>query len=61
LEIKTHKSGKKHRKYGRSSRRPSHHRYNLEQRWIKNKARRIKKHNKAVLKKLAKKLARMGI
>lgn len=37
------KTGKKNRKYGRAGRKPSHNRYNLEQRWEKNKARRIAK------------------
>jgi len=37
------KSGKKNRKWGRASRRPSHKRYNDEKRWILNKARKIAK------------------
>jgi hypothetical protein len=37
------KKGKKNRKYGRTERSPSHKRYNEEQRWIKNKVRRILK------------------
>ncbi len=40
---KARKSGKKNRKFGRAGRRPSHNRYNLEQRWIKNKERKIAK------------------
>ena len=31
------------RKIGRAGRKPAHKRYNAEQRWIKNKAKRIKK------------------
>ena len=31
------------RKHGRSSRKPSHKRYNAEKRWEKNKLRRIEK------------------
>lgn len=37
------KSGKKNRKFNRAGRRPSHNRYNFEQRWIKNKERKIAK------------------
>lgn len=37
------KGGKKNRKYGRAGRRPSHKRYNIEERWAKNKERRIAK------------------
>lgn len=39
---KQHKSGNQ-RKYGRAGRRPSHKRYNIEERWAKNKERRIAK------------------
>jgi len=49
-----HKSGKKNRKYGRSDRRPSHTRYNMEERWAKNKARRIAKQARKEAKKHAK-------
>ena len=49
-----HKSGKKHRKYGRAGRRPSHNRYNNEMRWAKNKARRIAKQARKEAKKRAK-------
>jgi len=52
------KGGKKNRKWGRAGRKPSHNRYNLEQRWIKNKARRIAKQAKKEAKKKARKLAR---
>jgi hypothetical protein len=52
------KSGKKNRKWGRAARRPSHRRYNLEKRWIKNKARRIAKQAKKEAKQKARKLAR---
>lgn len=41
------RGGKKNRKHGRWSRKPSHKRYVAERRWIKNKARRIKKYMKA--------------
>jgi len=34
------------RKHGRAGRKPSHHRYNTEQRWVKNKAKRIEKERK---------------
>lgn len=40
---KTQSTGGKNSKFGRASRRPSHNSYNLEQRWAKNKARRIAK------------------
>lgn len=32
------------RKFGRTCKSPSHMRYNNEQRWVKNKAKRIAKH-----------------
>lgn len=54
----THKSGKKNRKYGRAGRRPSHKRYNMEERWLKNKARRIAKQARKEAKKRAKLAAR---
>lgn len=40
------KSGKKNRKFGRSGRKPSHKKYNAEERWKKNKARKIAKQRK---------------
>ena len=52
------KGGKKHRKYGRAGRRPSHKRYNAEQRWVKNKARSIAKQARKESKKRAKLEAR---
>lgn len=47
----THKEGKKGRKIGRSSRKPSHNRYNLERRWEKNKVRKQAKIKKMLEKK----------
>ena len=38
--------GKGARKHGRMGRNPSHNRYNTEQRWVKNKAKRIEKERK---------------
>lgn len=38
------KSGKKNRKFNRSRNKPGHKRYLHEMRWIKNKARKIKKY-----------------
>lgn len=52
------KGGKKNRKFGRAARRPSHNRYNVMQRWITNKARRIAKQAKKEAKQKARKLAR---
>ena len=40
------KKGKKNRKIGRTDRSPSHQLYNQQERWIKNKARKIAKHLK---------------
>jgi hypothetical protein len=57
MDAPKRKSGKKHRKYGRAGRRPSHNRYNMEERWEKNKARRIAKQAKKEAKK-REKLAR---
>lgn len=37
------KSGKKNRKHGRNGRSPAQKRYKVEQRWIKNKLRRLKR------------------
>ena len=45
--VGTHKSGKKNRKHGRSKKKPSHKRYLVEKRWVKNKARKIRKYMKA--------------
>ena len=36
------KGGKKHRKYGRQTKKPAQKRYTHERRWIKNKARKIR-------------------
>ena len=47
------KGGK--RKIGRSSRKPSHNRYNMESRWEKNKARRQAKVQRMIEKKAARK------
>jgi hypothetical protein len=49
------KSGKKNRKWGRLKRKPSHIRYTMEKRWVKNKARRAAKIKKALEKKAARK------
>ena len=54
------KEGKKHRKYGRSGRRPAKARYNGEKRWEKNKARRIAKQKRVEEKKRIKKLGVAG-
>jgi hypothetical protein len=43
---KARRGGKKNRKFGRAMRRPSHHRYNNEKRWIKNKIRKLVRHCK---------------
>jgi hypothetical protein len=51
---KSRKGGK--RKIGRSSRKPSHSRYNSEQRWEKNKTRKAAKVKRQMEKKAAKKL-----
>ncbi len=51
----THKEGKKNRKYGRSSRKPSHKRYNAERRWEKNKAKKQAKIKKMLAKKARRK------
>ena len=40
------KSGGGARKYGRGMRKPAHNRYTIEQRWIKNKERKIAKQAK---------------
>ena len=43
---KARKTGKKNRKFGRGLRKPAHNRYTSEMRWIKNKAKGLKKHLK---------------
>jgi hypothetical protein len=40
------KGGKKNRKFGRTTRSPSHQRYNAKRQWFWNKVRRIVKHLK---------------
>lgn len=45
-------------KIGRMARKPSHNRYTMEQRWEKNKARRIAKEAKRAAKKAQKKAQR---
>lgn len=52
------KGGKKNRKHGRAKRRPSHNRYTIEMRWIKNKARKAAKIKKAIERKTARKARR---
>jgi hypothetical protein len=52
------KSGKKNRKFGRSTRRPSHNRYTIERRWEKNKERRAVKIARTMEKKAARKARR---
>jgi hypothetical protein len=49
------KEGGKNRKYGRMSRKPSHHRYNIEKRWETNKARKAAKIKKLLERKKARK------
>lgn len=39
----TRRGGRKNRKHGRMSRKPAHKRYNAEERWKVNKARKIAK------------------
>jgi hypothetical protein len=46
LPKSTRRGGKKNRKFGRSKRGFCHAKYNLERRWIKNKAKRIAKQMK---------------
>lgn len=53
------KTGKKHRKYDRCRKKPSHIRYTNEKRWEKNKAKRIAKQAKKEAKAKAKKAARL--
>ena len=55
---KSRKGGK--RKIGRSSRTPAHTRYTMERRWEKNKARKARKIEKLLLKKAARKAAKIG-
>lgn len=52
------KSGGGARKYGRGIRKPAHNRYTMEQRWIKNKERKIAKQAKLEAKQKARKLKR---
>ena len=52
------KSGGGARKIGRGMKKPSHNRYTMEQRWVKNKERRIAKQVKLEAKKKVRKLKR---
>ena len=52
------KSGGGARKIGRGLRKPSRQRYTMEQRWIKNKERKVAKQAKLEAKKKARKLKR---
>jgi hypothetical protein len=52
------KSGGGARKLGRGMRKPSHNRYTMEQRWIKNKERRVAKQAKLEAKQKARKIKR---
>jgi hypothetical protein len=54
------KEGKKHRKYGRAGRRPSHTRYNNERRWEKNKARKAARIKKQLERKAARKAKKVA-
>ena len=54
-------TGKNQRKYGRASRKLAHKRYNIEERWVSNKARRIAKQKKKEAKKRAKLKMRKSI
>lgn len=54
-DTQKHKSGKKHRKYGRAGRRPAKARYNLERRWERNKARKAARIKKVLERKAARK------
>lgn len=54
----TSKKGKKNRKFGRGSRKPSHARYTMEERWIKNKERKKARQAKIEEKHRRKKLRR---
>ena len=49
------KGGKKGRKIGRSAKKPSHSRYNIEKRWEENKIKKAKKIKKLIEKKKARK------
>ena len=55
---KSRKGGK--RKIGRSSRKPAHNRYTMERRWEKNKERKRKKEENKLLKRAARKVAKIG-
>ena len=51
-----HKKGKSgNKKHGRQKRKPSHNRYTMERRWVKNKARKQAKIKKMLEKKAARK------
>ena len=52
------RGGQKNRKFGRSGRRPAKARYNLSERWVTNKARRIAKQAKFEEMKRLKKIKR---
>ena len=52
------KSGKKNRKFGRASRRPSHNRYTAEKKWETNKARKAAKIKKMLERKAIRKARR---
>lgn len=52
------KSGGGARKIGRGMRKPSRQRYTMEQRWVKNKERKVAKQAKLEAKKKARKLKR---
>ncbi len=54
------KSGGGARKIGRGVRKPSRQRYTMEQRWIKNKERKVAKQAKLEARKKARKLKREG-
>ena len=55
---KSRKGGK--RKIGRQARKPAHTRYTMERRWEKNKERKARKIEKMLLKKAARKAAKIG-
>lgn len=49
---KQRKTGKKNRKFDRCKNKPSHKRYNNEERWKKNKEKKQLRHQKRLAKKL---------
>lgn len=57
-EGKARKTGKKNRKWGRAGRKPAHLRYNVEKRWLKNKARKQAKIQKILARKAVRKARR---